>query len=81
MFGLSSFSELPFSAQPNNYTVLADTGSYAVTGQAAALVKGWVLTANTGSYAVTGQAATLLRTKALVANTGRSEERRVGKEC
>jgi hypothetical protein len=41
------------------YTVTADAGSYALSGQAATLTKNSVLTADAGSYSLSGQAATL----------------------
>jgi hypothetical protein len=47
------------------YTIAANNGSYAVTGQSASLLRSKILIANNGSYAVTGQSATLLRSKAL----------------
>jgi len=52
------------------YTIAANNGSYAVTGQSASLLRSKVLSANNGSYAVTGQSANLLRSKALSGDYG-----------
>jgi fibronectin-binding autotransporter adhesin len=53
-----------------NYSVIGDSGSYAVTGQAADLLKSKVVLANNGSYALAGQTATLLKTRILTADNG-----------
>jgi len=52
------------------YTIAANNGSYAVTGQSASLLRSKVLSANNGSYTITGQSATLLRSKALSGDYG-----------
>jgi hypothetical protein len=51
-------------------TLTVDAGSYAVTGSAASLVVGRVLSTDAGSYAVTGSDATLTYARALVADAG-----------
>jgi len=53
-----------------NYSVIGDSGSYAVTGQAADLLKSKVVLANNGSYALAGQTADLLKTRILTADNG-----------
>lgn len=50
--------------------VTAGAGSYALTGTAATLHKGYILTAGDGSYSLTGTSATLRRNLPLVAGTG-----------
>jgi phage gp45-like len=52
------------------YTVTADNGTYAVTGQSATLLRSKVLSGDFGSYTVTGQSATLLRSKVLSGDYG-----------
>ena len=52
------------------YTVTALNGTYAVTGQSAALTVNRVLTANNGTYAVTGKSATLTINRVLTAASG-----------
>lgn len=47
------------------YTITADAGSYALTGQAATLLRSYAVTGDYGSYALAGQAATLLRSFSL----------------
>jgi hypothetical protein len=60
-----------FTAPPGGgYTIAANNGSYAVTGQTASLLRSKVLSANNGSYTITGQSATLLRSKALSGDYG-----------
>jgi hypothetical protein len=60
-----------FTAPPGGgYTISADNGTYAVTGQAATLLRSKVLSGDFGTYAVTGQSATLLRNKVLSGDYG-----------
>lgn len=54
----------------NNYTITADYGTYAITGQSATILKTRILTAEQGSYSLTGQAATILRSKVVSADYG-----------
>lgn len=51
-------------------TMIADAGSYALTGQAATLRASRLMPADQGSYALTGQAANLLRGYPLAAEQG-----------
>lgn len=53
-----------------SYTLTAATGSYALSGQSANLLKSRVLSAATGGYALNGVAAGLARSRLLTANTG-----------
>jgi hypothetical protein len=55
---------------PCGAEVVAEAGSYAVTGQTAALNLGRAVAAEAGSYAVTGQDATFNRTYAVDAGAG-----------
>jgi len=59
-----------FGAGGTDYTLTADSGSYALTGQDAGLIAARTLTADQGSYAVTGQTADLIRTVRLLADQG-----------
>ena len=52
------------------YTLTAATGSYALSGQAANLLKSRVLVSAVGGYALTGVAASLARSHKLTAATG-----------
>lgn len=52
------------------YTITADAGSYALTGQAATLLRSYAVAGGFGSYALTGQAATLLRSYAVAGDFG-----------
>jgi hypothetical protein len=47
------------------YTITADNGTYAVTGQSATILRSKVLSGAYGTYTVSGQSATLLRSKVL----------------
>ncbi len=58
------------SASGNNYTLAASSGSFAISGTAAALKYNRVLPALSGSFAATGTAATLKRGYALQAASG-----------
>jgi hypothetical protein len=60
----------PDDAAPSGYTLTADAGSYALTGQAAGLLAQRVLAAEQGSYALTGAAAGLLAARTLAADQG-----------
>jgi hypothetical protein len=42
-------------APAGGYTITANNGTYALTGQSAVLIKGRVLTASNGTYSLTGQ--------------------------
>lgn len=53
-----------------SYTLVADTGTYTLTGQAAALTVSRVLTAEQGTLTLTGQDAALVVSRRLVAETG-----------
>jgi hypothetical protein len=61
---------LAILALSSTFGILAAEGSYAVTGDAAALLRGHLLAAAEGSYAVTGDAAALLRGHLLAAAEG-----------
>jgi hypothetical protein len=62
----------PFIAEDigGSYSLAADTGSYSLSGQAAALSASRTITAAQGSYALTGQDANLLRGFPLAAVQG-----------
>lgn len=47
------------------YTITADAGSYALTGQAATLLRSYAVAGDYGSYALAGQDASLLRSFSL----------------
>ncbi len=75
MPGFGAIGELavgePFAASgPANYTITAQSGTYAITGQSAVILRSKVLTASAGSYTITGQSATLLRSKVISAQYG-----------
>jgi len=53
-----------------NLTLTADAGSYALSGQTAALKVGHVLTSAAGSYSLTGQNSTLTYGKSIIAAAG-----------
>ena len=53
-----------------NYGVTATTGSYTVTGRAAAVLRAKVLPAGNGSYTVEGQNNIFLHGRVLVATSG-----------
>jgi len=64
-FSSSSFSTVPFSANPTSgsalaYTIVSAQGSYSLTGKAAILNFGHKVTAVQGSYSLSGQAAGLI---------------------
>lgn len=58
-----AFGEFAFaqntSAAPGAFTLVANSGSFTITGTAADLEKGFYLSVESGSYTVTGTAATL----------------------
>jgi hypothetical protein len=56
--------------EPLEYIVVAQNGSYTLTGQAAAIYLGKVVLASAGSYSLEGQNATIARGKLLVADAG-----------
>ena len=76
MLGFSPVSSDPVSALPVasggvvNYTLTAQHGTYAITGQPAVLLRSKLITANSGTYSYTGQSANLLRSKLLTATNG-----------
>jgi hypothetical protein len=53
-----------------NYDLDVDSGSYAITGTAATLKYGHLVSASSGTYAMTGTAATLLHAHTLTASAG-----------
>lgn len=59
-----------FSIQPTNYSLICDAGSYAYTGQDAALRRGIRLVCDAGSYTYAGQDAALTRGIRLVCDAG-----------
>jgi len=52
------------------YTISADNGTYAVTGQSATLLRSKVLSGDYGLYTLAGQDASIRRTRLFEANTG-----------
>lgn len=60
----------PPTSTSSGYTLTAAAGSYALSGQAANLLKGRVLVCAAGSYALSGQAAILQKNSVLVAAAG-----------
>jgi hypothetical protein len=52
------------------YTLVADVGTYTLTGQSARLLRGRTVTGAVGTYALTGQAARLLAGKKVTAALG-----------
>lgn len=56
--------------QPTPYSITAEQGSFALTGQAATVRPARKVVAAQGSYTLSGQAATILATKKIVAATG-----------
>lgn len=60
----------PTAAISSGYTLTCAAGSYALTGQAASLVRTRRLVAEQGAYTITGQAAGLQRTRRLAAEQG-----------
>ena len=67
----NSWAALTLAIKPSVAASLtADAGSYALTGTAATLSKGFKVTADAGAFALTGTAATLRRTHILSAAAG-----------
>lgn len=60
----------PAGGGGSTYTLDADAGSYAITGTAAALERGYLIDADAGSYAITGQDAALQQGYQVVADAG-----------
>ena len=60
----------PVAAGGDTYTLIADSGSFALTGQAATLAFNRSLTADSGSFALSGQHADLAFNRVLVADSG-----------
>lgn len=56
--------------EPLEYIVVADYGSYTVTGQSATVAKNRALSADYGAYSVVGQTANLLRSRLVAADFG-----------
>lgn len=52
------------------YSITAQAGSYALTGQSSTITRSRLLTASAGSYAYTGQQATVSRNRQLTASAG-----------
>lgn len=52
------------------YTLTANAGSYAISGQSATLVRGRVLTCQAGAYVISGQSATLAVGRVLTCQAG-----------
>lgn len=61
---------VPVAAGGDTYTLTADSGSFALTGQATGLALNRVLSAASGSFALTGQAAGLAVNRTLSAASG-----------
>ena len=61
---------VPVAAGGDTYTLTADSGSFALTGQDTALNFNRTLAADSGSFALTGQAAALLQNRVLAADSG-----------
>jgi hypothetical protein len=61
---------MELAATGGAFTLSAESGSYALTGQASALLKASLLAANAGSYAISGTAATLKAARKLIAESG-----------
>lgn len=59
-----------YTASGGTYSLTADVGSFAVTGQAATLQASRKLSAEAGSFSVTGQPATFQITRKLTADAG-----------
>ena len=73
MLGHSAVSTAPVSALATaapTYTLIASTGTFVLTGQAAALLAGRKLAAATGVFTLTGLAANLVKGRHLVAAPG-----------
>lgn len=68
----NSGSGLTYSAitSGGTTTLIADAGSYAVTGRAANLLQNYALISSNGSYTLSGQNATLINDQKVVAGTG-----------
>lgn len=60
----------PVAGTVKAYVLSADAGSFAITGQPAALLKGSVLQADAGAYVITGKAASLIKGSVLAADAG-----------
>lgn len=65
-----SFRVAVFKEVSQNYTLTAENGAYAESGQAATLARQITLTAAVGAYALSGQAAGLLRKYPMPAGNG-----------
>lgn len=63
-------TEIINTASSTAYTITAEAGSYALTGVAAAIVKGYNLSAEAGSYTLTGYDASLIKGYVLTADAG-----------
>jgi hypothetical protein len=61
---------VPVAAGGPTYTLTADSGSFALTGQAAGLSFNRTLAADSGSFALTGQDAALLQNRVLASDSG-----------
>lgn len=61
---------VPVAAGGDTYTLTADSGSFALTGQSTGLAFNRVLASDSGSFALTGQAAALTFNRTLAADSG-----------
>lgn len=52
------------------YTLTAQAGSYAISGQAATITRSRLITAQAGAYTYTGQSATITRSRLITAQAG-----------
>lgn len=59
-----------FRASVNAYTLTADTGSFALTGQAAGLTVARTIAPAVGAFTLTGQSASLLATRTISVSAG-----------
>lgn len=64
------WAEWAFGTAVTGYTITANNGTYAVTGQSSTITKTRLITANNGTYAVTGQSSTITKSRLITANNG-----------
>lgn len=68
MFGFSSFSEAPFSAEAlNDYQLSCSAGVYSITGGAATFVYNQALQGGTGSYSISGGSSSFVYNQVIYA--------------
>lgn len=73
MLGYSSISQVPISALPYEavaYVLIADPGSYSITGAAATFTVSYSMICAPGSYAITGAPATFTVAYLMDASSG-----------